>query len=284
MAARVVDHEPRRVEAHRLVVEDRGGELGRVVGAQPRARVAHHREARRVRLVEAVGGEALELPEDLGGDLVLDAVLERRARRKCPRMRSISSRLRPLVIARRKRVGLGQPETGDRAGDEQHLLLVDDDAVGVGEHLAHALVRDLDRLQAVSAADERRDHLGFERTGPEQRYLRDDVLERRRLQPRREVALTAALELEHPHRVRRGDHLVDARVVLGQVERLRHRVVAHPRARHLDRIADRRVGPQSQDVHLDQAERLDVVLVVLRDHRALGRPLQRRPARDGVAA
>ena len=138
---RVVDHEPRRVEAHRLVVEDRGGELGRVVGPQPRARVAHHGEARRVRLVEAVGREPLELPEDLVGDLVLDAARERRARGSAPRMRSISSRLRPLVIARRKRVGLGEVEAGDRARDEQHLLLVDDDAVGVGEHLAHALVR-----------------------------------------------------------------------------------------------------------------------------------------------
>ena len=87
-------------------------------------------------------------------------------------MRSISSRLRPLVIARRKRVRLGKVETGDRARDEQHLLLVDDDAVGVGEHLAHPRVRHLDRLEPVPAADERRDHLGFERAGPEQRYLR----------------------------------------------------------------------------------------------------------------
>ena len=40
---------------------------------------------------------------------------------------------------------------------------------------------------------------------------------------------------------------------------------------------------QAQDVHLHEPERLDVVLVVLRDDRALGRPLQRHPARDGVA-
>ena len=280
--ARVVDHEPRRVEAHRLVVEDGGGELGRIVGPQPCRRVAHHGEARGVRLVEAVGGKPLELPEHLGGDLVLDAVLGGAAQ-EVPADALHLLAAAALGHRAAQRVGLGQAEAGDRTGDEQHLLLVDDDAVGVGEHLAHALVRDLDRLQSVTPADERRDHLGFERTGAEQRYLRDDVFERRRLQPRRQVALAAALELEHPHGVRRGDHLVDARIVLGQVERLRDRLLAHACPRHLDRFADRRVGPQSQDVHLDQAERLDVVLVVLRDHGALGRPLQRRPARDGIA-
>ena len=182
-----------------------------------------------------------------------------------------------------QRVRLGEVEAGHLAGDEQDLLLVDDDAVGVGEHLLHAAMHDYDRLEPVPTADERRDHLGFERAGPEERYLRDDVLERGGLQPRRKVSLTAALELEHPHRVRPCDVIEDERIVLGQVERFGHRRLPDPFARQLDGVADRRVHPQTQDVHLHKAQRLDVVLVVLRDHGAFGRPLQRHPARDGIA-
>jgi hypothetical protein len=103
------------------------------------------------------------------------------------------------------------------------------------------------------------------------------------LQPRREVALPAALELEHPDRVRARDRLVDARVV-GARSNGSGTASSPSRSRASSTaLGDRRVHPQAQDVHLHEAERLDVVLVVLRDHHALGRPLQRRPGVDGLA-
>ena len=104
----------------------------------------------------------------------------------------------PLGHRTAQRVRLGQVEAGDRLRDEQHLLLVDDHAVGVAQRTLHARMRDDHRLDPVSAADERRDHLGFERAGPEQRYLGDDVFEPLGLQALREVALAAGFELEHP--------------------------------------------------------------------------------------
>ena len=139
------------------------------------------------------------------------------------------------------------------------------------------------RLDAVSAADERRDHLGFERAGAEERDCRDDVLEGALLEAHREVALAARLKLEHPHRVCRGDEFVDRGVIGREVERLRHRVGTHPGASERDRVADRRVHPETEDVHLHEAEHLDVVLVVLRDDDALGRPLERHPRSDRLA-
>ena len=140
-----------------------------------------------------------------------------------------------------------------------------------------------DRFDAVPAPDEGHDHLGLERAGTEERDRRDDVLEVALLEAHRKVALTAALELEHPHGVRCGDLCVHAGVIMRQIERFGHRGLAQPLARHAHGVADRRVSAQPQDVHLHEAERLDIVLVVLRDHHAFGSPLERHPRVDGLA-
>ena len=60
----VVDQHVRGVEAHRLVVEQRADELGRVVVLQPARLIGQHGEGGGVRLREAVRGEAEQLPED----------------------------------------------------------------------------------------------------------------------------------------------------------------------------------------------------------------------------
>ncbi len=76
-AARVVEHHPRRVEAHRLVVHEAAEEFGRVVRLEPGARVAHDGKAGGVGLVEAVGGEAAQLAEGLFGGVARHAARHR---------------------------------------------------------------------------------------------------------------------------------------------------------------------------------------------------------------
>ena len=65
----------RRVEAHRLGVEQRGAEGGRVVALEPGAGVDEVGEAHRVALREAVAGERRQLEEDVVGQLAGDAAL-----------------------------------------------------------------------------------------------------------------------------------------------------------------------------------------------------------------
>ena len=67
VAARVAHDRVRRVEAHRLRVQQRGRELGRVVVLDPRARVHEVGEAHRVALGEPEVRERLELRVDLLG-------------------------------------------------------------------------------------------------------------------------------------------------------------------------------------------------------------------------
>ena len=71
---RVVHQRLRRVEAHRLRVEQRRAERGGVVQLEPGRRVDQQREADRVRLGEAERGERLDLLVDLVGDRAGDAV------------------------------------------------------------------------------------------------------------------------------------------------------------------------------------------------------------------
>ncbi len=129
-APSVVDDVTRAVEAHRLVVEDRSGELGRVVGLEPCARVADDGEARRVRLVEAVGGKPFELAEDLLGHAELDTATESALDEVALDALHLGSAA-SFGHRAAQRVGLGEIEAGDGTRDEQDLLLVDDDAVGV---------------------------------------------------------------------------------------------------------------------------------------------------------
>ncbi len=235
-----------------------------------------------MRLVEAVRRKALELAEDLLGNLGLDPA----SHGALEEVRLDALHLGTRAVLRHrpaKRIGLGKIETGDRLCNEQHLLLVDDDAVGVLECLEHPRVRHAHVLEPMPTTDEGRDHLGFEWTGSEERDRRDDVLELARLQACVEVALPAALELEHPDGVGARDHAVDGRVVFRQLEGLRHRCLAYSLPCEFDRVADRRVHPKPQDVHLHEAECLDVVLVVLRDDNTFRCPLERCPRSDGLA-
>ena len=77
---RVLHELRRRVEAHRLAVEQRGAERRRLVPLEPRRGVDQQREARRVRLGKAVFAEALDLLEDPLGEFLRVA-----ARRACRR-------------------------------------------------------------------------------------------------------------------------------------------------------------------------------------------------------
>ena len=73
---RIAHERRRRIEAHRLRVQERAEELARVVAPQPRRLVREQRERRRVRLRKAEPREADELVVDHVRDLLVDAVSE----------------------------------------------------------------------------------------------------------------------------------------------------------------------------------------------------------------
>ena len=70
MLARVAHELRRRVEAHRLAVEQRAGERRGLVTLEPRGAVDEQREARGMRFGKAVFAEALDLAEDRAREIL----------------------------------------------------------------------------------------------------------------------------------------------------------------------------------------------------------------------
>ena len=114
-------------------------------------------------------------------------------------------------------VGSGQRVPGDLLRDAHDLLLVDDQAVGLGEDLGQRLgqlrVDRLDRLAAVLAVGVVVVGVQPHRTGPVERENRDDVLELGGLHAPQQVAHRAAVELEHAEGVAAAEQLVGGVVV-----------------------------------------------------------------------
>ncbi len=231
-------------------------------------------------LVEAVGGEAAELTEDLLGHVPPDAARHRLFDEGAADLVHL---LQGALVSHgaTQHVAFGEAEAGDRRGYFDDLLLVDDDTVSATQDRRHSRVRHGDRFALVPSPDERSDHFGLQRSGPEERDGRDDVFEVTLPQAAGQVALSGALELEHADRTRRPYEFVDLGVVAREFPGLEVPACARLDAPY--RFGDGRVHLEGEDVHLDETERLDVVLVELGHHDALGGPLQRHAVGERLA-
>ena len=131
------------------------------------------------------------------------------------------------------------------------------------------------------------DRAALDRARPDQGHLDHQVVELPRLEPGQGGHLGPALDLEHPDRVGRAQHLVDGRLLgqLGQVD-----LDPVGGTDQVDGVVQGREHPQAEQVELDQPDGGAVVLVPLQDAAVLhGRPLDRadldhRPVADHHAA
>ncbi len=181
-------------------------------------------------------------------------------------------------------VRLAGGEAGGHHRKLHDLLLEDGHAVGTFEHLAHRLAGVVHRLQPLATAQIGMDHVALDGTRPDDGDLHHQVVEGLRPHAGEHRHLRPGLHLEHPHRVRPADHVVDRRVALRDVAQAQGpAVVARD---ELEAAPDRGEHAQRQAVHLEQSQGLQVVLVPL-DHGApghggvlRGHQLRQRPAGD----
>ena len=133
---------------------------------------------------------------------------------------------------------------------------------------------------AVLALDELVGHL--HRPGSEQSNNSRQVVEPVRLQTLDEVAHAERLELEHRRRAALPQQLVGLGIVDGNRIDVERRLAAAG-ALAIDRrdgLVDDRERLQSQEVELDEADRLEIVLVELRQQRAVGIGIERHVLGD----
>ena len=201
-----------------------------------------------VRLVEGVAGERLHQVED--GVRLRDAV----AQPLRPLHEAAALGLHDLGVllahGLAHDVGLAQRVAGELARDLQHLVLVDDDAVGGVEDLGEVGVGVADRFVAVLGANEARDVVHG--PGTVQRHHGRQVRQMGRFEVLHVAPHAPRLELEDAEGVARGEHRERRRVAVGQVDVVGALagLVLHDGDRRLE---DGEVG-EPQEVHLEQAD------------------------------
>ena len=183
------------VEGHR-----RGEELDRVVRLEIGGLVADQRIGGGVALVEAVARELVDLVEDRGGPVLLDAVLLRAFDEARPL--GVHLGLDLLAHGTAQQVGAAQRIAAQHLRDLHDLLLVDHDAVGLLQDPFEQRMQVVRLLLAVLALDVARDVL--HRARPIERHDGDDVLEAVGLQAAQHVAHAVAFQLEHARPYRPG--------------------------------------------------------------------------------
>ena len=134
--ARIAHQLRRRVEAHRLAVEQRAGEGRRLVALEPGGVVHQQREAQRVALGEAVFAEAQDLLVDALRELLAGSRARacRRSSRSLERLEAAASL--PGGHRAAQRVRLARREAGGDDRDLHHLLLEDRHAERALQHRA----------------------------------------------------------------------------------------------------------------------------------------------------
>jgi hypothetical protein len=262
--------------------EEGGGERDRVVRLEVRGLERDHPVRRGMGLVEAVVRELLEQVEDPVG---LDLGHPARARTRLED-RPVAVHLGDLLLAHHapQDVGLAEAVPGDRLRDLHDLLLVDGDAVGLGQDRRqdgrgrrHVRVGDL--LQPVVAPDVRGDVLHG--SGAVQRRHRDQVLDAARLELAQRVHHARRLELEHARGVAARQQLEGRRIVVREgvgveVDAVRLFDDAHGGL-------DERERAEAEEVHLDEPELLDRAHVVLADDRSVAAAEHRCELGDRIA-
>ena len=139
VALRVADERRRRIEAHRLCVQQRREKLRAVVVPQPGGLVREQPERSGVRLREAEARERDELVVDHVCELLVDAVGERAVDEPCPvRLERCEAPLAAHRTPQPFRLADGEAREMDR--DVEHLILEDDDAERLAQRLAQQLV------------------------------------------------------------------------------------------------------------------------------------------------
>ncbi len=267
-------HCPRIAQVHRRLVEvalhtrEQAGEvLDRVVNLQVGGLVGDEAVPEGVALVEGVVGELLDDVEQLFAEIAAVAGA------LAPGLEAVAllgHQLADLLPARFAQVvGLGEGVPGELLRHAHHALLVDHQPVGVAQHVGCVLVEVRHRLPAVLAVGIVVMHVHAHRPRPVERQHGRYVLEARRLKRAQQGPHRGRFQLEHTHGVAPAEESKDRRVV--ERHRIDVEVVVLRRAHHGHGVGDDVEVSQAEEVHLQQAELLDAVHLVLRDDRGLCR-------------
>ncbi len=258
MLARVGDDLGRRIEAHRLGIEQSRAEYVGVVMLHPAAGISDLGERGGVAFGEAVAAEPLDLLECALGEVPGIAARDHPADQFVVEMADA-----PGQLERRHRaaqlVGFGRREPGTDDRDLHRLLLEQRHAQGLLEYRTQFGLGIFRLFLALAPTQIGMDHIALDGPWPHDRDLDHEVVEFRRLHPRQHRHLRTAFDLEDAERVGLLDHPVDVGIVVLEI--------GHPDRdalvlfQQIEGAVHAAEHAEAQHVDLHELQRIDVVLV-----------------------
>ena len=258
----VLDDGRGSVKPHRLRVQQRARELRRVVPQQEGAGIADEGEAGRVAFGKAILAEPLNLLEDPFGELGGDP-LGAHAREQAAAVAFHPAGAPPGGHVAAELIGLSRGVVGGDHREPHHLLLKQRDPEGFFEDRPQRRVGILHRLVALAPAEVGMDHPPGDGAGPHDAHLDHQVVVVPGAKPREHGHLRPAFDLKDPDGRGLPDHREGLRVVGREGGQRKVEVPGLPEQPEAEiQLGE---GAEPQQVHLEQAQFLDVVLVPLND-------------------
>src|SRR5580704_6501870 len=258
MLAHIAHDLRRRVKTHRLRIEQSRREDVRIAALEPGGGVNEKREACGMAFRKAVLAETLDLMEAALGELAF-VVARHHALDHLALERADGADPFEGGHGAAQLVGLRRREAGGDDGDLHRLFLEQRHAERLVQHRLELLGRIGDRLDPLPPAQIGMHHVALDRPRPHDRHLDDEVVEIFRLQTRQHRHLRAALHLKHADRVGALQHAVDRGILRRDLcQRQRLAIVLRGERKSL---ADAGEHAEAEHVYLEDAERIEIVLV-----------------------
>ena len=235
-----------------------GHELRRIIILEPARLHSDHGIAGGVRLVEGIAGKGCHFVKDMLGHGGRHAAVDRAGHmlffRAVDKVFPLGGHDVLFLFGHgaAHQIASAHGIARQIAHDLHHLLLIHHAAISNvqnGRKLRRFIVHTGGIALARNIARN-----GLHGAGTVQADGSDDILKVFGLHVGKEGAHAAAFQLEHAVRIALGDHLINRRIVHGDVLRLHIHTL---RAHQIQRIPDHRQGSQAQEVHFKQAQLAD---------------------------
>src|SRR5690606_27169485 len=249
---------------HGPAIDKSTGEGGRFVAFEPAAGVGEQGEAGGVGFGEAVIAEALDLLEDALGKLQGVAPLKHALGEFFP-VRCQAAPALPGGHGAAQLVCFTRRVAGGNYGYLHDLFLEQGYAEGTLEHFFQRRGWIADLFISMPTAQVGMHHVPLDRAGADDGYFDDQVVELLWPQSGQHAHLGSGLDLEYAYGVGPADHLV-GRLVIRRDGR-QGQFAAAVMANQVEAAAQRGEHAQGEDIHLEQADGVQIILVPL-DHGA----------------
>ena len=246
------------VEPHRLRVKQRAGENAGMVFLDPGAGIDQQGKTGGVTFGKAIAAEPFDLAETARREISVIPV------RRHPAHEPVVKRADAAMFLERGQRA-AQPirfvgrKSGTDDGDLHRLFLKKRHAQRLAQNLAQRIGGEADLFLAIPAPDERMHHVALNGAGADNGDLDHQIVKTAWFHAWQKIHLGAAFHLKDANAVGHAQHVINIRVLGRQgCQRIFHPMM---QSHQVERLSDTGQHPKAKDIDLENAQRVDIVLV-----------------------